>query len=147
MKIILLFLVGTAAGALITLQSVFNAGLGKRTGNLGSILLITIVSIILVTVLIFMFPKTASLRALPGPGEWYLYLGGLLGLGILAAPIFLVPQIGATSTLTAVVVGQLLLALFIDHFGLFGTPKIEINPARFIGLALLILGAYLIARR
>ena len=96
MKIILLFLVGTAAGALITLQSVFNAGLGKRTGNLGSILLITMVSIILVTLLIVLFPKTASLRALPGPGDWYLYLGGLLGLGILAAPIFLVPQIGAS---------------------------------------------------
>lgn len=147
MKIILFFLVGTAAGALITLQSVFNAGLGKRTGNLGSILLITIVSIILVTLLIVLFPKTASLCALPGPSEWYLYLGGLLGLGILAAPIFLVPQIGATSTLTAVVVGQLLLALFIDHFGLFGTPKIEINLARIIGLALLIFGAYLITKK
>ncbi len=147
MKLILLFLVGTASGALITLQSVFNAGLGKRTGNLGSILLITIVSIILVSVMIFVFPKTANLRSLPGPSEWYLYLGGLLGLGILAGPIFLVPQIGATSTLTAVVIGQLLLALFIDHFGLFGTPKIEINVARLAGLALLIIGAYLIARK
>ncbi len=147
MKIVILFLVGTAAGALITLQSVFNAGLGKRTGNLGSILLITIVSIIFVSVLILLFPKTASLRALPGPGEWYLYLGGLLGLGILAAPIFLVPQIGATTTLTALVVGQLLLALFIDHFGLFGTPKIEINLARLAGIILLIIGAYLIARK
>ncbi len=147
MKIVILFLVGTAAGALITLQSVFNAGLGKRTGNLGSILLITIVSIIFVSVLILLFPKTASLRVLPGPGEWYLYLGGLLGLGILAAPIFLVPQIGATTTLTALVVGQLLLALFIDHFGLFGTPKIEINLARLAGIILLIIGAYLIARK
>ncbi len=147
MKIILLFLVGTASGALITLQSVFNAGLGKRTGNLGSILLITIVSIVLVSVLILLFPKTASLGSLPGPSEWYLYLGGLLGLGILAGPIFLVPQIGATATLTAIVVGQLLLALFIDHFGLLGTPKIEINLARLAGLALLIIGAYLITRK
>ncbi len=147
MKLVILFLVGTAAGSLITLQSVFNAGLGKRTGNLGSILLITIVSIVFVSTLILLFPKTASLRSLPGPGEWYLYLGGLLGLGILAAPIFLVPQIGATTTLTALVVGQLLLALFIDHFGLFGTPKIEINSARLAGIILLIIGAYLIARK
>ncbi len=147
MKLLILFLVGTASGALITLQSVFNAGLGKRTGNLGSILLLTIVSIIFVTVLILLFPKTASLGSLPGPSEWYLYLGGLLGLGILAGPIFLVPQIGATATLTALVVGQLLLALFIDHFGLFGTPKIEINLARLAGIILLIIGAYLIARK
>src|SRR5512143_1386488 len=126
MKLIILFLVGTAAGSLITLQSVFNAGLGKRTGILGSFLLLTIVSFVFVSVLILLFPKTASLSSLPGPGEWYLYLGGLLGLGIVAAPIFLVPQIGATTTLTALVVGQLLLALFVDNFGLFGTPKIEI---------------------
>ncbi len=147
MKITILFLVGTASGALITLQSVFNAGLGKRTGTAGSILLLTIVSIIFVSVLILLFPKTATLGSLPGPKEWYLYLGGLLGLGILAGPIFLVPQVGATTTLTAVVVGQLLLALFIDHFGLFGTPKIEINLARLAGLALLILGAFLITKK
>jgi transporter family-2 protein len=147
MKIVILFLVGTAAGCLITLQSVFNAGLGKRTGNLGSILLLTIVSIVFVSALILLFPKTASLGSLPGPSEWYLYLGGVLGLGILAALIFLVPQIGATTTLTALVVGQLLLALFIDHFGLFGAPRIEINLARLAGLALLIIGAYLIARK
>ena len=147
MKIILLFLVGTAAGALITLQSVFNAGLGKRTGNFGSILVLTIIGVIFISLLILLFPKTASLGSLPGPSEWYLYLGGLLGLAIVAAPIFLVPQIGATITMTSVVVGQLLLALIIDHFGLLGTPKIEINLARFIGLVLLILGAYLIARK
>jgi transporter family-2 protein len=78
--------------------------------------------------------------------EWYLYVGGVLGVAILAAPIFLIPRIGATSTLTALVVGQLFLALIIDHFGLFSFPKIEINFMRTMGIMLLVVGAFLIKR-
>jgi transporter family-2 protein len=78
--------------------------------------------------------------------EWYLYLGGVLGVVILAAPIILIPRIGATSTLTALVVGQLFLALIIDQFGLFGLPRIEINLTRIIGLVLLVSGAILLRR-
>jgi len=44
------------------------------------------------------------------------------------------------------VLGQLLMALLIDHWGLFNAPRIEINLARIIGLALLIMGAVLIKR-
>ena len=93
-----------------------------------------------------LFPDTAELKRIPGISEWYLYIGGVLGVAILAAPIFLIPRIGATSTLTAIVVGQLVLALLIDHFGLFSFPKIEINFLRILGIILLIVGAFFIKR-
>jgi transporter family-2 protein len=147
MRLFLLFLIGIAAGALVTLQSVLNSAMGKRTGVLGSVLLLTLVSIACVTALILLFPNLASLKQLPGINEWYLYLGGLIGIGIVVAPIILVPRIGATSTLTAIVIGQLVLSLFIDHFGLLGAPKIEIDLPRVAGIVLLILGAFLIARK
>jgi transporter family-2 protein len=121
-----------------------NAALGKKTGNLGSVLLLTLVSILVLLILITLFPGTANLRNMPGISEWYLYLGGVLGVAILAAPIFLIPRIGATSTLTALVVGQLCLALIIDHFGLFTFPKIEINLTRVMGIVLFIAGVFLI---
>ncbi len=140
-------LMGLAAGTLITLQSVANAALGKRTGSLGSVLIVTVVSALILAVVIPLLPGTANLKHLPGPSEWYLYLGGLLGIGILAAPIFLLPRIGATSTLTALVVGQLVAALVIDNFGLFNLSRIEINVSRVIGIALLAVGAFLIVRK
>ncbi len=146
MKTFLLFSTGIIAGSLITLQSVLNSGLGKKTGNLGSVLVLTIVSILFLAAVIPLFPSTANLRRLPGPQEWYLYVGGVLGVFIIAAPIFLVPRIGATSTLTALVVGQLGFALVVDHFGLLGSPKIEINLARVVGVALLIIAALLLKR-
>lgn len=144
MKFISLFTLGILAGSMITVQSVLNSALGRKTGTLGSVLILTLVSVSLLLVLITLFPNTASLRNIPGLSEWYLYLGGALGVLILAAPIFLIPRIGTTSTLTALVVGQLVLALLIDHFGLFGFPKVGINLTRTAGVVFLALGAFLV---
>lgn len=144
MKLIGLFITGVIAGSMIAVQSVLNSALGRKTGYLGSVLILTLVSVSLLLFLIILFPKTANLRNIPGLSEWYLYLGGALGVVILAVPIFLIPRIGTTSTLTALVVGQLGLSLLIDHFGLFGIPKVEISLMRIFGVVLLALGASLI---
>ena len=144
MKFIILFSIGITAGSMITAQSVLNSAMGKKAGYLGSVLVLTVVSILVLIPLIVKFPNTASFKNIPRFSEWYLYMGGVLGVAILAAPIFLIPKIGATSTLTALVIGQLFLALIIDHFGWFGFPKISINLIRTMGIFLLIAGAYLI---
>ena len=145
-RLILLSVLGVVAGGLIAIQSVLNASLGQRIGNLGSVLVLTFISAITLIILIFFFPSTSNLSNLPGISEWYLYIGGLLGVAILAAPIFLVPRIGTTSTLIAIVLGQLTAALVIDQFGLFASPKIGINFIRVIGILLVVLGAYLVGR-
>jgi transporter family-2 protein len=137
---------GIVTGGLIAIQSVLNSSLGQRIGNLGSVLGLTFISAIVLIVLIFFFPSTSKFRNLPGISEWYLYIGGFLGVAILAAPIYLVPRIGTTSTLIAIVLGQSLIALVIDHFGLFASPKIEINLARGVGVLLVAVGAYLVGR-
>jgi transporter family-2 protein len=113
---------------------------------LGSVLLLTLVSLSALIVLILLFPQTADFKQIPGLSNWYLYLGGLLGVAILAAPIFLIPRIGATSTLTGIVLGQLFLAIVIDHFGLFGLPRMAISLERILGGILLVAGAYLVTR-
>ena len=143
---ILLSGLGVIAGGLIAIQSVLNSSLGQRLGNLGSVLVLTFVSIAVLILLILIFPSTSNLSKLPGISEWYLYVGGALGVAILAAPIFLVPRIGATSTLLAMVLGQSLFALAIDHFGLFAAPKIELSLARLIGVLLVTVGAFLVGR-
>lgn len=143
---ILFIAVGIFAGGLITVQSVLNSTLGQRAGYLGSVLILTLVSMSILLVLIFLVPDTANFRQLPEPSQWYLYLGGLLGIAILAAPIVLIPRIGTTATLTALVLGQLLLALLVDNFGLFAAPRIEVGLGRVIGIILVVLGAFLAVR-
>jgi transporter family-2 protein len=115
-------------------------------GNLGAVLVLTFISTGVLIILILFFPATSNLRNLPGLSEWYLYVGGILGVAILAAPILLVPRIGATPTLIAIILGQSLVALLIDHFGLFAAPKVEINLARVVGVLLVAVGAYFVGR-
>ncbi len=131
---------------MITAQSVLNSTLGRRAGNFGAVLILTLVSIVVLIAIVLFFPSTANFRDIPGLSEWHLYLGGVLGVGILATPIFLIPRIGATLTLTALVTGQLLLALLVDHFGLFASPRIEVNLERLLGAVLVVAGAFLVSR-
>ncbi len=141
-----LFGLGIVAGAMIAIQSVLNATLGERLGNFGSVLVLTLVSIGVLLVAIAIFPSNASFKSMPGLDEWYLYAGGALGVVILAAPIFLVPRIGTTFTLVAIVMGQLGMALLIDHFGLFASPKIVASAPRILGVVFVAIGAILVAR-
>lgn len=143
---ILLTGLGIIAGGLIAIQSVLNASLGQRIGNLGSVLVLTLISAVTLVILVIIFPASSNLSSLPSLSEWYLYIGGVLGVAILAAPIFLVPRIGTTSTLIAIVLGQLTIALVIDQFGLFASPKIGISSVRILGILLVALGAYLVGR-
>jgi transporter family-2 protein len=135
------------AGGFIAIQIVLNSRLGQRLGNLGSILVLTFLfSTIVLIVLIFTFPSSANFRNLPGISEWYLYINGGLGVVTLAIPIYLVPRIGTISTLIAIVLGQSLMTLVVDQFGLLVSPKIEINLARGVGVLLVSVGAYLVGR-
>lgn len=141
-----LFGLGIAAGGMIAVQSVLNATLGQRMGNFGSVLILTFVSIGVLLAIIFLYPGTARFDALPGFSEWYLYLGGALGVAILAAPIFLVPRIGTTSTLVAIVCGQLVMSLLMDQYGLFATPQISATWPRILGVLLVATGAILVSQ-
>ena len=146
MSPLVFFGIAVFAGSLITIQSVLNSALGERTGNLGSVLILTGVSLVVLLILVAAFPGMADLRHLPGLSQWYLYVGGILGIAILAVPIFLIPRLGATATLTGLVIGQLLLAVLIDHFGIFNVPRVEIGLTRIFGILLLALGAYLVVK-
>lgn len=146
MSPLMFFSLAILAGAMITVQSLLNSALGEKTGRFGSVFLLTLVSIGVLLALILLFPSTANLRNLPGLSQWYLYLGGILGIAIVVAPIFLIPRIGTTATLAGLVIGQLLLAVVIDHFGLLNVPRVEINLTRIVGVSLLALGAYLIVK-
>src|SRR5690348_355836 len=99
-----LFMLGLIAGGTIAVQGVLNAGLGKRVGELGSVVIVAVTSAVLVLPLLALIPGAANPRNLPGPSQWYLYLGGVLGIVIVTTPIILVPRIGATATITALIV-------------------------------------------
>jgi len=59
--------------------------------------------------------------------------------------LYLMPRIGIANMLAAAILGQLVMSVIFDHFGLAGI-KIEINPSRVIGIILLLAGVYFLQR-
>lgn len=131
-------------GIMMTVQGTINAALANRIGTYGSIFIVTIVNLVLIGLIVLILPKSFSLQNLPGWNRWYLYLGGVLGIFILASIITILPRFGATVGFIYIISGQLFAAIIVDHFGLLGIEKTPIDITKIVGIMLFILGAYLV---
>ncbi len=78
---------------------------------------------------------------------WYLFTGGVIGSLFIFGALFALPKIGSSTFFAQVVLGQLLMTLIVDHYGLFNLPIHKIDSLRVIGVAMLIFGAFLILKK
>ena len=77
---------------------------------------------------------------------WYALCAGILGLVIVGTIGYTVPRLGLTTAFTVIVASQLVVAVILDHFGLFGAAVRAMDLPRITGLILLILGVWLVLR-
>jgi len=71
---------------------------------------------------------------------WWSWLGGLLGAVFVTSSILLVPRLGATLFIAAIVTGQLAFSLIIDEFSLLGVSQRPASPGRLLGVAIMMVG-------
>ena len=71
---------------------------------------------------------------------WWKLIGGPLGALVVFTTIFLAPKIGVTNMLFFIIVGQLIAATVIDHFGLLGMTARPINMWQLIGFLIIAFG-------
>ena len=76
---------------------------------------------------------------------WYVYLAGPLGIVIISSIGYVIPRIGVASTLTLIVVSQLIVGVILDHFGWLTMPR-PVDIQRLIGIAILFLGTWVVLR-
>ena len=76
---------------------------------------------------------------------WYAYLAGPLGIIIISSIGFGIPRIGVASTLTLIVVSQLVVGVILDHFGWLTIAR-PVDIQRLIGIGILFLGTWLVLR-
>ncbi len=133
------------SGAAMALQGTLNSQLNQKTSLLASTLAVHIIGTIvaLVAVLIWKVP-IFQLKWSEAP--WYLYLGGFLSVIIIALVAFSISKIGVCNATTAIILGQVGVAVLIDHLGLFGVQRIAWNPWQILGLVLFATGAKLLIR-
>ena len=134
-------------GVVLPLQAGVNAQL--RVG-LGHPMLAATASFLVGTLALAVAAAAARLPVPLGPQlvelPWWSWTGGLLGAVYVAAVIVLVPKLGAATLIAAVVAGQLLASLVLDHYGLVGYAHHPINLSRLLGALLLMAGVLLIQK-
>lgn len=76
---------------------------------------------------------------------WYAFLAGPLGIVIITSIGFAIPRIGLASTLTLIVISQLIIGVLFDHFGWLAAVR-PLDTGRIIGILLLFVGTWIVLR-
>jgi len=133
----LLLVLVVAAGAATSLQQALNGRVRATTRDASVATLVNF--LVGTTALVLALALSAALSGLhplawPGPGHWYLYLGGPLGATFVAIAAVVVRVLGVLRLGLAVTAGQLVGAVLLDRA--FPAPGTSLAAATVIGAAL-----------
>ena len=135
-------IIALAAGVALATQSAINTQLAKAMS--GEAVIATFISFAVGTIVLFFIAwvKTdlwGNLSTIPSQ-PWWKLIGGVLGAVVVFTTVLLAPKLGITAMLFFIIVGQLITATTIDHFGLIGMPIREVNITKLIGLIIVAFG-------
>jgi bacterial/archaeal transporter family-2 protein len=142
-------LLALVAGTILPIQGAVNALL---RADLGAPLAVGAVSFVVATagmVLVFFLtaistkPPKPQMCALPSM-PWWGWLGGFFGAYYVVTVFMAIPEIGTAATVGLTIVGQQLVSIFVDRYGLLRLPQRPISGLRLTGVAPLLGGVSLI---
>ncbi len=74
---------------------------------------------------------------------WWAWLGGAVGAGYVASTVAAAPRLGALNLFAAVIFGQLVCSVLLDHYGVLFREH-QLNAGRAAGVVLLAAGVALV---
>jgi len=130
------------AGAGIPIMAALNAGLGTRLGNpIPAAFVLFLLALAVTAVLTFSNPLPSKDQVIAIPIHYY--LGGLFVAFYILSITWIAPKIGLGNAIFLVLIGQLVAAIIIDHYGLLNASKTSVTAARIAGVGLMVAGIYL----
>ncbi|MES2433062.1 MAG: DMT family transporter [Pseudomonadota bacterium] len=134
------------AGIGIPILAALNSQLGARLGApVAAGFVLFSVGFATATVLLLLSGQAPALATLSVQPK-YLLLAGLLMAFYAFSITFVAPRFGVGNAVFCVLLGQMIAATLIDHFGLFGTAIHTVTATRAIGLVAMTAGLALIQR-
>lgn len=132
---------GVLVGLVMPVQTNANSRLRLSVGSpfLASLISFTVGFLALLATVLLLDGRLPDLSLGADRPAW-LWSGGLLGVVVLTGNIFLFPRLGSVQTVVLPIMGQVLMGLLIDHFGLFNAPQTVLTVTRALGALLLVLG-------
>jgi transporter family-2 protein len=131
-----------AAGIGIPLLAALNARLGANVGSPAAAATILFIVAGLAALAMAVITEPAAFRALPGQPA-HLFLAGFLVAFYWISITWIAPSFGIGNAVFFVLLGQLVAAALIDHFGLFGARVTPVSPLRLAGIAVMAVGVAL----
>ncbi|WP_353893236.1 DMT family transporter [Proteinivorax hydrogeniformans] len=126
------------AGVFISVQSAFNANVSTKVGGVETTAIVHGVGFI-ASLILLSFWREGDVSKIGEVNKLYL-LGGVLGVGIVFSAMKGVSLLGAAFSISILLVAQLLVAVLIDTFGLFGMDKVALTVNKPIGILIMIIG-------
>jgi transporter family-2 protein len=131
-----------AAGIGIPVFAAFNSGLGKQLGGpIAATAAAFAVGLVIALVLVAAtgFPKAEAFNF----STPYIWFGAVFILFYGASVTYAAPRIGLGNAIFFVLLGQIVAAAAIDHFGWLGAIQSAMTPKRALGIAVMAVGLYL----
>lgn len=145
---ILFYLLPVFIGVAMTVQSGINAQLRMALGYpLLAAFLSFLGGILLLGVLLLFSKQSLPAWSVYSDISWYKYIGGFLGAFVVYAVIISVHEVGAANMFVLIVAGQLITALWMDHYGLLGLKESPITAQKLVGILLVVAGAWLVNKK
>ncbi|AET68894.1 hypothetical protein Desor_3399 [Desulfosporosinus orientis DSM 765] len=139
------FVIAAISGVAMAVQGTLNSSLSQKTSLLSATFIVHIIGTLLSlgAVLAWRVPIFShNWSSVP----WYLYFGGVLSVVIVGLVAVSIPKVGVCNATTAIIIGQVSMAVLIDHFGLFGVNRLHWNPWQLLGIIFFAAGAKLLFR-
>lgn len=144
LEIVLTILIGLLGGVAVGIQGPLAGSMSQRVGSTASSFIVHVSGALLSGLLLLARggEMIQNWRTLP----WYMLGSGIFGLVLYLTINHTLPRLGATTAVTLIIVGQLLMGLLIDQFGWFGVSVRLIDGWRVVAALLLLAGGYLMVR-
>ncbi len=139
-------LAALVGGAVLPVQVAVNTLLRRYMGEPMQVTFVSYLAGMLASLAICLlarYPLPAATAL--GQTSWWMWIGGCLGTLYVWSTIFATPKIGAALALALTIAGQMIAALFLDHYGAIGLTKYTASPTRIAGVVLVVLGVSLVA--
>ena len=134
-----------AAGIGVPMLAALNAALGTRIGSPAAAALVLFLVALAATSLVTLATGPQALKAIPAQPK-HLFLAGVLVAFYVLSITYIAPHFGVGNAVFFVLLGQLVAAAAIDHFGLFGARVTPLSLSRASGIALMAAGLALTQR-
>ncbi len=138
------YMVMFAAGLGIPMLAALNAGLGRYLGSpaMAAMILFAVAFCVAGAVTLLTATAPSAIFAAPKP----LFLGGLFVAFYVLSITWIAPIIGVGPAVFMVLLGQIVAAAAIDHFGLMGAAIKPLTMMRMAGIAVMVAGLVLIQK-